>query len=97
MASLTVKKRIRICGRPAVPNIMPSPKEIASTGLDSKPPGAMIALPLACTAVAPANMASVLKPKCLSTMNAMKLVPNSSITALMICTQVVASMPPKVT
>ncbi|MCY1445346.1 hypothetical protein D9M71_618560 [compost metagenome] len=70
---------------------------MASTGLDSKPPGAMIAWPLACTATALANIASVLKPKCLSTMKAMKLVPDSSITALMICTQVVASMPPKVT
>ncbi|MCY1462318.1 hypothetical protein D9M71_800820 [compost metagenome] len=97
MASLTVKKRIRMCGRPAVPNIMPSPREIASMGFDSKPPGAMMAVPLACTEEAAANMASVLKPKCLSTMKAMKVVPESSRTALMICTQVVASMPPKVT
>ncbi|MNG91059.1 hypothetical protein D3C79_499660 [compost metagenome] len=57
----------------------------------------MIAWPLACTDTALANIASVLKPKCLSTMNAMNVVPESSITALMICTQVVASMPPKVT
>ncbi|MCY1398267.1 hypothetical protein D9M71_132940 [compost metagenome] len=70
---------------------------MASMGLDSRPPGAMIAVPLACTSVALANMASVLKPKCLSTMKAMNEVPDSSITALMICTQVVASMPPKVT
>ncbi|MCY1341979.1 hypothetical protein D9M69_279520 [compost metagenome] len=66
-------------------------------GFDSRPPGAMMAAPLACTEVAAANIASVLKPKCLSTMKAMKLVPESSSTALMICTQVVASMPPKVT
>ncbi|MNE95081.1 hypothetical protein D3C80_1931250 [compost metagenome] len=76
---------------------MPRPSEIASTGFDSKPPGAMIAWPLACTATALANIASVLKPKCLSTMKAMNVVPLSNITALMICTQVVASMPPKVT
>ena len=57
----------------------------------------MMAVPLACTWLAAANMASVLNPKCLSTINAIKLVPESSITALMICTQVVASMPPKVT
>ena len=80
-----------------MPKIKPSPREMASTGLASKPPGAMIAVPLAWTALAWANIASVLKPKCLSTIKAMKLVPNSSITALMICTHVVASMPPKVT
>ncbi|MCY1456252.1 hypothetical protein D9M71_734580 [compost metagenome] len=52
---------------------------------------------MACTAAALANIASVLKPKCLSTMKAMKVEPDSSRIALMICTQVVASMPPKVT
>ncbi|MCY1291419.1 hypothetical protein D9M70_406060 [compost metagenome] len=86
-----------MCGRPAVPNIMPMPREMASTGFDSSPPGAMIPVPLACTAAALANIASVLKPKCLSTMKAMKVEPDSSRIALMICTQVVASMPPKVT
>ena len=44
-----------------------------------------------------ANIASGLKPNCHSTMNAMKLAPASSRQALMICTQVVAVMPPNST
>jgi len=32
LASGTVKKRIRMCGRPAVPNISAMPKEIAEIG-----------------------------------------------------------------
>ena len=44
-----------------------------------------------------ANIASGLKPKFHITMKAMKLAPPSSMTALMICTQVVAVMPPKST
>ena len=44
-----------------------------------------------------ANSASGLKPYCASTMMAMKVTPDSSSTALMICTQVVAVMPPKST
>ena len=39
----TVKKRIRMCGRPAVPNISAMPTEIAETGSLISPPGAMIA------------------------------------------------------
>jgi len=50
---------------------------------------------LICTALA--NIASGLKPKCHSTAPAMKLAPHSSMMALMICTQVVAVMPPKST
>jgi hypothetical protein len=42
-------------------------------------------------------MAAGLNPYCQSTAPAMKLAPASSRQALMICTQVVASMPPKVT
>ena len=41
-----------------------------------------------------ANIASGLKPKFQSTISAMKLAPPNSMTALMICTQVVAVMPP---
>jgi hypothetical protein len=57
----------------------------------------MIAWPLGCTSTAAANIAPGLKPKCHSTASAMKVAPSSSRQALMICTQVVASMPPKVT
>jgi len=39
----TVKKRIRMCGRPAVPNIRVRPSEMASTGLVTSEPGAMMA------------------------------------------------------
>ena len=49
------------------------------------------------TSTAFANIASGLKPKCQSTMKAMKLAPASSRQALMICTQVVAVMPPNST
>ena len=41
-ASFTVKKRIKICGRPAVPNIKAKPSEIASIGLAASLPGPMI-------------------------------------------------------
>jgi hypothetical protein len=44
-----------------------------------------------------ANIASGLKPKCHSTISAMKVAPPSSMMALMICTQVVAVMPPNST
>ena len=49
------------------------------------------------TSTAFANIASGLKPKFHSTMKAMKLAPASSRQALMICTQVVAVMPPNST
>ena len=80
-----------------MPNIIPTPSEIASIGLDTSPPGDRIAAPLSCTFAAPANMASGLKPKYASTITAMKVTPPSSSAALMICTQVVASMPPNST
>ena len=44
-----------------------------------------------------ANRASKLKPYLAMIMKPMKLTPASSITALMICTQVVAVMPPNST
>ena len=37
-----MKKRIRIWGRPAVPNIRASPREIAETGSLSSPTGAAL-------------------------------------------------------
>lgn len=97
LASLTVKKRIRMCGRPAVPNISARPRENAEIGSLTRPPGLMIASPLACTLMASENSVLKSKPTCFMTISAMKLAPDSSSTALMICTQVVASMPPNST
>ncbi|MCY1430577.1 hypothetical protein D9M71_465270 [compost metagenome] len=93
-ASLTVKKRIRMCGRPAVPNISARPRENAEIGSFTRPPGLMIASAFGWTLIASEN--SMLKSKltCFITISAMKEAPDSSRTALMICTQVVASMPP---
>ncbi|MNR49938.1 hypothetical protein D3C85_1693880 [compost metagenome] len=42
LASFTVKKRIKMCGRPAVPNISARPNEIASIGFAANLPGPMI-------------------------------------------------------
>jgi hypothetical protein len=136
-----VKKRIRMCGRPAVPNISAMPKLIAEIGSLMKLPGAISAWPILAgliasaleaaaaaaatasgvvaaaalaaaaataaalvltamaifTATPLANSASGLKPNCASTMMAMKVTPDSSRHALMICTQVVAVMPPNST
>ena len=111
-ASGTVKKRIRMWGRPAVPNIKAMPKLMAEMGSLMKPPGPMMAKPILAassaglpelaamdvfTATPLANNASGLKPNCAITMKAMKVTPASSRQALMICTQVVAVMPPKST
>ena len=88
------------------------PKPIAEIGSLMKPPGPMIAWPAAAasagvlpalaatcafTATALENSDSKLKPYLAMIMIAMKVTPNSSSTALMICTQVVAVMPPKST
>ena len=112
LASGTVKKRIRMCGRPAVPNISAMPNEIAEIGSLMKPPGPMIARPIFAasggglpafaaicvrTSTPFANSASGLKPYWASTISAMNVTPASSRQALMICTQVVAVMPPNST
>ena len=111
-ASGTVKKRIRMCGRPAVPNISAMPNEMAEIGSLMNPPGDITDSPIrvassgdlpafaaiaVLTSTAWANSASGLKPYCASTMIAMKVTPASSMHALMICTQVVAVMPPNST
>ena len=84
-------------GSPAVPNISAKPSDRVPTESDTNAPGAMMAACFGCTSTALANSASGLQPNWASTAAAMKLAPPSSITALMICTQVVANMPPKVT
>ena len=52
LAFVTVKKRIRICGRPAVPNIRPSASDTAVTGSGISLPGLIIDQPLLCAATA---------------------------------------------
>ena len=89
-----------MCGRPAVPNISVRPSEIDSIGLALAPIGTtdfMIAMCFGCTATASENSFSKLKPSCAITPSAIRVAPPSSRPALMICTQVVAFMPPKVT
>ena len=93
----TVKKRIRMCGRPAVPNISAMPNETAEIGSLMKVPGPMIASFFSCTSTDFANSASGLKLNCAITTKAMKDAPPSSKIALMICTQVVAVIPPNST
>ena len=80
-----------------MPNISAMPSEIAEIGSETSPPGAMMASPLGWVLTASANIASGLKPNRQSTMSDMKVAPASSRHALMICTQVVAFMPPKAT
>ncbi len=80
-----------------MPNISAMPNEIADTGSLIKVPGPMMASFLAWISTDLANSASGLKLNCAITTKAMKVAPPSSITALMICTQVVAVMPPNST
>jgi hypothetical protein len=61
------------------------------------PPGAITAGPLGWTATAALNSRSKEKPNSFITSSPSTVEPNSSSTALVICTQVVAIMPPKVT
>ena len=96
MASGTVKKRMRMCGRPAVPNIRARPSEMAEMGSLTKPPGPMMAV-LCLMPTAAVNSFSGLKSYRAMTIKAMNEAPPSSRQALMICTQVVAVMPPKST
>ncbi|MNF89849.1 hypothetical protein D3C84_723880 [compost metagenome] len=93
----TVKKRIRMCGRPAMPKTSPRDKDTALIGSASKVPGPMICTPLACTATAWAASVSKLKSKRLRAISTRVVPPARSRTALVICTHVVASMPPKIT
>ena len=45
MALGTVKNLIKICGKPAVPNIKARPSETAEIGSEIKPPGDKIVIP----------------------------------------------------
>jgi hypothetical protein len=93
----TVKKRIRMCGRPAVPNISAMPTEIAEIGSLISAPGPMMASFLAVHFDGLAEHRLGAEAELEQHHQAMKVAPPSSITALMICTQVVAVMPPNST
>jgi hypothetical protein len=74
-----------------------SPSEIAETGSATSAPGAMMASPFGCVLTASANMASGLNPNRHSTIKDIRVAPARRRHALMICTQVVAFMPPNAT
>ena len=112
----TVKKRIRMCGRPAVPNTSAMPSEIWSIGaLNSRPgsrkrwpssagdmflaPSPRICATRACTLASPTTLVrkSPKKPYCIQTMTTSTMEAVTSSAALMICTHVVATMPPNST
>jgi hypothetical protein len=94
----TVKKRIRMCGRPAVPSTSARPSETVSKGSGRYVPGAsenVDSAPLFWSARL--NSSIGLKPTLPSTKTDITRMPVISSTALTICTQVVATMPPKIT
>jgi hypothetical protein len=83
-ASFTVKNRIKMCGKPTVPSINPSPSEKAEMGSRCKAWGARMASPRLCTEAAFDIRVPMSNPNSLSTMKARYAVPVSSRTALMI-------------
>ena len=86
-----------MCGSPARPNTAPSESDNVEIGSESSVPGPMILIPALCAATAFAASVSKLKPNCPNASIPSTVPPNSSRTALMICTQVVAIMPPNAT
>jgi hypothetical protein len=97
LASGTVKKRMRMCGRPAVPSRKAIPVETVSSGLGKKRPGPRNASPSFVCCVALSMTANGFQLTRLSTSTVRTTTPVMSRTALTICTHVVASMPPKMT
>ena len=69
----------------------------AVTGSASSLPGESMLVPRRCTSMALVSSVSRLKPNCANASSMMLVPPASSMQALMICTQVVATMPPKIT
>ncbi len=94
----TVKNRIRMCGRPAVPSTSARPSDTVSIGEARNVPGPsenVESAPLLPSARL--NSSIGLPPTLASTKIDITRMPVISSTALMICTQVVATMPPKTT
>ena len=95
----TVKNRIRMCGRPAVPSTSARPSETVSIGFGRNVPGPSenvepSALPASSARL---NSSIGLPPTLASTKIDITRMPAISRQALMICTHVVATMPPKIT
>ena len=84
-----------MCGSPAVPNISAMPSEIVSSGFATSLPGASIPAPY--FALAASNSASGFMWNRSSTRKARLAAPPKRSAAFTICTQVVASIPPKIT
>jgi hypothetical protein len=92
----TVKNRIRMCGRPAVPSTSARPSETVSIGEARNVPGASENVLPPCSS-ARLNSSIGFAPTLPSTKIDITTMPAISSTALMICTHVVATMPPKTT
>ena len=90
----TVKKRIRMCGRPAVPSTSPMPSDTVSSGSVKRRPGWRYAAPSGDSERASRNRSSGFHPSSPSTQTVITVAAAISRTALMIWTQLVASMPP---
>ena len=80
-----------------MPNIKARPSEIADMGSEINPPGAKISIPLLWIFVASIKNRFKLKSNFDKTSIDINDAPKSNKTAFIICTHVVASMPPKVT
>ena len=93
----TVKKRMRMCGSPAVPNISASASDRPDKGSLTSWRGASTATPAGCRRTAWASSASASKPNRDRTSAETRTAPTSNSTALTICTQLVATMPPSIT
>ena len=92
-----MKNRIKMCGRPAVPMKIVKPVEMISSGDVRYVPGPRIERPSSWLFAAVSSSCDGLKLNFASTATATTTPATISITALMICTHVVASMPPKTT
>ena len=89
---------MRMCGRPAVPSTSAIPSETVSIGLDRNVPGPSENVDSAVVFASARLKSSIgLKPTRSSTNSDMTAIAVMSRTALMICTHVVASIPPKMT
>ena len=113
----TVKKRIRMCGIPAVPSTRAMPSEIWSSGFFRYSPGSRKRWPASMPFRITPSLSTILetwswisglltivskkaiglKPALAITRTESSRAPDMSRPALMICTQVVATMPPKTT
>jgi hypothetical protein len=86
---------MRMCGRPAVPNANATIVETVSSGVWKNCPGARKASPSLLCAGARAMTSKGFQLTRRRTSTVSTRTPAMSSTALMICTQVVAIMPPK--